>query len=241
MSDLSTFLAGGPFHLSLSIGWFGFYAHAGFLLALEEAGHEPASLSGASSGAIASSARASGLTAAEVCDLILSVKRSDFWDPGFQLTSGLLKGDKLRALLDDRYPARTFETTAIPLSLSSWSRTKKAVRSQESGSLSAGVHASVAVPPLFKPAVIDGESFVDVAYRDPFALVGISPKAPSRVLIHDLCSDESASQKLKSDLSDREWHVCRFSDRRKMGPFRMKHGAQAIDESYRRTKKLLGT
>ncbi|MEE9393245.1 MAG: patatin-like phospholipase family protein [Planctomycetota bacterium] len=237
MTTLASFLAAGPFHLSLSIGWFGFYAHAGFLLALEEAGFQPSSLSGASSGAIAASARASGLSSQEVCDLILSVGRRDFWDPGWGL--GVLKGQKLRALLAKRLPVRRFEDAVIPLSLSSWSKSRHAVHVHTSGDLAAGVHASVAVPPLFMPAIIAGEKFVDVAYRDPFALSGVD--RGRRILVHDLCSSQKAAEKLKSEPISSEVYVCRFSDRLPMGPFRMKNGAAAIDESYRRTKDLLGT
>ncbi|MBT9557805.1 MAG: patatin, partial [Myxococcales bacterium] len=45
---LQEWLAEAPFGLTLSAGFFGFFAHTGFAMALEDAGLEPDRLSGSS-------------------------------------------------------------------------------------------------------------------------------------------------------------------------------------------------
>ena len=51
---LRSWLLEAPFALSLSAGFFGFFAHAGFVAALEDAELAPALLSGSSAGALIS-------------------------------------------------------------------------------------------------------------------------------------------------------------------------------------------
>ena len=53
-SSLSDWLRQGPFTLALCSSFFGYYAHAGVLQALEEAGIKPAKVCGSSSGSVIS-------------------------------------------------------------------------------------------------------------------------------------------------------------------------------------------
>src|SRR5689334_8453056 len=98
---LRQWLAEGPFALTLSSGFFGFFAHTGLMTALEDAGALPARLSGSSAGALVSGLWASGVDAPAIRDALLALRREDFWDPGFGL--GLLRGrlfrERLEALL----------------------------------------------------------------------------------------------------------------------------------------------
>ena len=50
--NLGDWLSDAPFSLALSAGFFGFYAHAGAIRALEEAHLAPTAVCGASAGAI---------------------------------------------------------------------------------------------------------------------------------------------------------------------------------------------
>src|SRR5690606_38887683 len=101
----AAWLAAAPFTLALSAGFFGFFAHTGVLQALEEAGLSPRRIVGVSAGALAGGLWASGLSAAELAEELLRLRRDDFWDPGLPL-GGFLKGGKfaakLRSLLDAR-------------------------------------------------------------------------------------------------------------------------------------------
>ena len=75
MTTVSEWLDEGPFTLTLSAGFFGFYAHTGVLLALEERGHHPAKLTGSSAGALVAAAYAA--MAAEDPDRFVVIDASD--------------------------------------------------------------------------------------------------------------------------------------------------------------------
>ena len=64
----------------LSAGYFGFIAHAGFMLAIEELGIGYSAIAGSSAGAIVAALHASGVPAGEIVDLLTSVRRRDIWD-----------------------------------------------------------------------------------------------------------------------------------------------------------------
>jgi len=64
-----------------SSGFFGFFAHAGFLSALRELKINPVGYAGSSSGAIVAAMAASGMSDDAIRELLLSVKKTDFWDP----------------------------------------------------------------------------------------------------------------------------------------------------------------
>jgi NTE family protein len=81
MQTLADFLRSAPFELILSSGFFGFYAHAGVVAALEEAELVPAGAGGSSAGAMIAGLWAAGLSAAEIRDELFALSRQDFWDP----------------------------------------------------------------------------------------------------------------------------------------------------------------
>ena len=91
-----------------SSGFFGFFAHAGCLKALEELGIEPVGYAGTSSGAIAAAFAAAGLSAAQISAVLFNLRKQDFWDPEpwyktaasalklFRGSLGYLKGERFR-------------------------------------------------------------------------------------------------------------------------------------------------
>ena len=87
---LQDWLSQEPFTLTLSSGFFSFFAHTGMLAALEEQDLLPQRVTGSSAGALVAACWASGLSTAELKNILFELKRSDFWDPGFGW--GLLKG-----------------------------------------------------------------------------------------------------------------------------------------------------
>lgn len=80
MHTLAEQLAQEPFELVLSSGFFGFYAHTGVVLALEEAGLRPALLGGSSAGALVAGLWGAGLSAHVLKDTLLQLDRAAFWD-----------------------------------------------------------------------------------------------------------------------------------------------------------------
>ena len=64
-----------------SSGFFGFFAHAGFLAALREMNIVPSAYAGASSGAIVAAMAAAEMGSDDIRDLLFNVNKDDFWDP----------------------------------------------------------------------------------------------------------------------------------------------------------------
>lgn len=179
---LRTWLEEGPFALALSAGFFGFYAHCGVIAALEEAGFEPCRASGASAGALTLAFWASGMDADTMVEEIQKIRRQDFWDPW--PGPGLLRGRKLRRLLERHLPVTRFEDCRFPLAISSWDVLLRRTRVFDAGPLAPPVHASCALPGLFHPVWIAGRPFVDGGVRDRPGIAGLVDEG--RVLYHHL-------------------------------------------------------
>lgn len=179
-SDLRAWLERGPFTLALSSSYFGFFAHAGLMQAFEEAGVRPAKLSGSSAGALVGGAWASGMSAGEVRDLLFSVKRADFWDPG--IGAGLLRGGKFRSLISQHFVSR-FEDTRIPFEVAVFDILRARTEYLGRGDLPSAVVASCAVPGLFQPVRREGRWLWDGGVLDkPGVNVEAARAAGERVL-----------------------------------------------------------
>ncbi|MBL9040286.1 MAG: patatin-like phospholipase family protein [Myxococcales bacterium] len=101
MPTLAEYLTSHPFELVLSSGFFGFFAHTGVVLALEEAGLRPQLLGGSSAGALVAGLWGAGLPATDLRSELLSLSRASFWDvdPLWGLPFYLREG-KLRQLAE---------------------------------------------------------------------------------------------------------------------------------------------
>ncbi len=80
MPTLREYLDSHPFELILSSGFFGFFAHTGVVLALEEAGLRPTQVGGSSAGALVSGLWGAGLPAKVLEEELLKLSRESFWD-----------------------------------------------------------------------------------------------------------------------------------------------------------------
>ncbi|MDY6878877.1 MAG: patatin-like phospholipase family protein [Desulfatiglans sp.] len=178
--------------VAFSSGFFGFFAHAGFLAALREFGISPVAYSGASSGAIVAAMAASGMTDAAIKKMLFTISKEAFWDPVprpflvrkalrlFRGFSGYLRGDAFAALLEE-LPVRRLQDCAVPLAIAVTDLVQKEGVILREGNLPKAIQASGAVPILFQPVEMDGSLFVDG---------GISNKAPVKALT-DLTELES--------------------------------------------------
>lgn len=182
MPSLRQWLEKDSFVLALSSGFFGFFAHAGVLLALEENGLVPSTVSGTSAGALAGGCWAAGCSASHLKEILCELKRDDFWDPS--LGAGLLKGERFRQFIDNLTPVSNIEDCSIPLKISAFDLYTRSTRVLEQGSLSQGIYASCAVPILFRPIRINNRLFLDGGIKDQYGFAGIP--ANSRILYHHL-------------------------------------------------------
>jgi NTE family protein len=172
------------FGIAFSSGFFGFFAHAGFLAGIRENGIIPSAYTGASSGAIVAAMAASGMDDGEVKEMVFGVKKEDFWDPDpwhtvfscvirlFRGYTGYLRGNSFGSLLN-KLPIKRIEDCTVPLGIAATDLTRKKGVVFTSGNLAKAVQASGSVPMLFKPVSINGSLYSDG---------GVIGKAPVRAL-----------------------------------------------------------
>jgi NTE family protein len=179
-------LAREEFTLLLGAGFFGFFAHTGLLLALEEAGLRPRRVVGVSAGALAGGLWASGLPAAELAEELVSLRRQDFWDPGFS-PLGLLRGEKFSAKLHEllgRTDVERVEDAAISFAAVASDILRRRPVVLERGSMELAIRASCSVPVMFRPVRVAGRMLVDGGVLDRPGFSAIEPG--ERVLYHHL-------------------------------------------------------
>lgn len=177
-----------PFTLLLGAGFFGFFAHAGCLAALEEAGLRPRRVVGVSAGALAGGLWASGLSAGRIAEELTTLRRADFWDPGPPL-GGLLRGRKfarkLGTLLDEAGVSQ-IEECAVPFTAIAHDVLRRSTLVLDRGPIEVAIRASCTVPFMFRPVWSDGRLLVDGGVSDRSGFTAIAPG--ERVLFHHLPS-----------------------------------------------------
>ena len=156
---LGDWLASAPFTLGLSSGFFGFFAHAGVLGALEQVGLRPAAVAGSSAGALSGGLWAAGVDAAEMQAELAALKRADFWDPAPGL--GLLRGRLFRRRLEALLPVAAFDDCRVPLVVSVFDVLSRKTAVLQRGDLASAIHASCAVPVMFQPCWREGRPLLD--------------------------------------------------------------------------------
>jgi NTE family protein len=193
-------LAAEPFTLVLSAGFFGFYAHAGLICALEEAGLAPRRVVGTSAGAITGGIWAAGVDGAGLVDILAQLRRADFWDPVLLGRSGarepdpgtplgLLRGRKFDAILRDALrrcadPVERIEQCPIPFAAVTHDLRRRRPIVHERGPLRPAIRASAALPVMFGPVRIDGRLHADGGISDRPGFSALA--ADERVLYHHL-------------------------------------------------------
>ena len=145
-------------------------AHILFCEVLDELGIRPAYITGTSIGAITGALYAAGMSAADMrakaeefsSKKKLNLKKKtldlgwfEFLEPA-AVAGGMLKADKFLAALADDIGVDTFEELDIPLKVVATDFWKREQVIFDSGALKQAIHASMALPGIFKP-VIDGE------------------------------------------------------------------------------------
>jgi len=182
-----------PFELILSSGFFGFFAHAGVVQALEELALSPALVGGSSAGALVAGLWGAGLGAATIRDRLFALRRSDFWDPDPLLGvagrrgPGLLRGDRFEQLLADALQAvgvRRFAECRIPVRVVAFDVAARRTVTLGDGELVPAIRASCSVPGMFQPAVIARRRLLDGGIADRPGIAAAS--AGARVLYHHL-------------------------------------------------------
>ena len=234
---LAEWLAEEPFALAMSSGFFSFYAHTGFLAALEDAGLLPARVSGSSAGALVGGAWAAGVDAPVLAAELERLERRDFWDPAFG--PGILRGRLFRERIERFLPAETFDRCRVPAAFSVFDVWSRETRVIEMGRVGQAICASCAVPFLFQPVRIDGRSYFDGGILDRPGLAGM-PSATPRVLHHHIAS--RSPWRLSSVAPPSREGMLSFviDGLPRSGPFRLEEGRRAYRLAREATRRALG-
>jgi NTE family protein len=203
-----------------SSGFFGFFAHAGVLSAVRDSGIHPTGFAGSSSGAIVAAMAACGMPDEKIQRVLFDLRKGDFWDPdppgtllryalrGFRGYTGYLKGKGFERLLET-LPVRRIEECSVPLLIAATDLTLKREAVLTRGELIPALHASGAVPGLFKPARVGSSWCVDGGIVDKAPVRALAEHIqPARILVHFLPSG-NVSGDTDGFLSKRftPWHV----------------------------------
>jgi NTE family protein len=202
-----------PLVAVMSSGFFGFFAHAGFLQALADLGVEPDAYAGSSSGALVAALAAAGQSPQEMLAGFTTLKASDFWDPprgaglvkalasGFRGRTGYLSGQAMRDILAERLPYATFEQCPHPclvvaLDVASGERVVFT-----EGPLVTAVAASGAVPGLFAAVPWKDSLLVDGGLVDKAPLAAAHTHLGAACLVTHLLTSASLEKPLNGMLS----------------------------------------
>ena len=163
-------------HVGLCLGssFLGFYAHAGFLKGLVDAGIRPAHVAGCSAGAITGGLYAGGCAPDDLIEKICSPPfRRAFFEPtvplramsmllNFPGVSGFLTGRSLISVIDEFVAGQRIEQLRAPrLSIAATNITSGRAEVLGNGSLARGIVASAAVPMLFSAVEMNGQHYLD--------------------------------------------------------------------------------
>jgi NTE family protein len=229
VTNLREWLSSGPFTLAMSSGFFGFFAHAGFMSVLEEEELLPARVCGSSAGALVAGLWAAGLTAPRICDELLALRREQFWDvaPGLGLLRGALFRERLRAVA----PVTSFDECRVPLAVSVFDVGALRTTVLDAGELVPAMHASCAVPLLFQPVRIGRRLYLDGGILDRPGLLGAG--AAERVLFHHLTSRSPWRTRPPQPPQRALMQVVAVPELPTPDPFHLERGAQAMEAAAR--------
>jgi NTE family protein len=228
-------LAESPFALALSAGFFGFFAHAGFVAALEEAGLAPSFVTGASAGALVGGLWASGTPAARIEAELRPLRREHFWDPapGF----GLLRGALFRARVEAMLAAPSFERARTPVALSAFDVRARRTVVLGSGDLARAICASCAFPVLLQPVDIGGRAMLDGGIADRPGHAGLPPGG--RVLFHHLASKSPWRREDPAIPKRADMVTITLAGLPRLGPFRLARGGEVFDRTREAARRTL--
>lgn len=237
-ATLADWLRAEPFTLSLSSGFFGFFAHAGVLLALEERALVPGRVTGSSAGALVGGLFAAGLPPERIREELLSLRRQDFWDPA--PGAGLLRGRRFGDRLAELLPVATFAECPIPVAVSAFDVRSRSTLVLEDGPLAPAIQASCTVPLLFHPVRHQGRALLDGGILDRAALQAVRPR--ERVLHHHLASRSPWRRRNSPQLAvpvRPGLTALVLPELPRVGPFRLGEGPHALNLALQRARAAL--
>ena len=166
-------------------------SHIGFLQAMEENGIKPDFIAGCSMGSVVGACYSNGMKPKDMMEVVNSLKMSDIADASlfpFNKNS-LLRSVKLRNKLESVIGKVKFEDLKIPFECIAADIVSGKVITFNSGDVTEAVHASSAIPGVFKPVEKDGMVLVDGGTFMPLPLNCVKDFDADVVIAVDVLGD----------------------------------------------------
>lgn len=256
MSTIHDWLDAEPFTLVLSAGFFGFYAHTGVLLALEQAGLRPRRVVGTSAGAISGGAWAAGVEAPRLAEILAELRRDDFWDPSWRRLGpralgrlrrggrsddpgtnlGILRGrkfDELLATILAEAGVERIEDCPTALAVVTHELRSNRTRVQEQGPIRPAIRASAALPLLFGPVRVAGRLHADggIGDRPGFAALDRYERALYHHLPHSSPWPRPSGFEAREREDSDTRRVIAIDDLPRVHPLALERGPAAMEQA----------
>ena len=170
--------------------------HIAFLKVLDELGIQPSIISGTSIGALIGGFYASGMSGAQIEAEVEHFNLADInrmFDFSLFSRSALFKGEGASEFLSEHIPARTFESLQIPMEVVAtdfWKRKQVVFRT---GELISAIRASISLPAIFEPVVLDDMVLIDGGATNPLPYDLIREKCDILIAI-DVSGEKTPSK-----------------------------------------------
>lgn len=150
--------------------------HIAFLEALDEMGIEVSMISGTSIGSLIGALYASGLSGADIREMLNNIRFKDIVemvDLKLFGTTSLFKGQGMKDFMQKNMTVHTFEELKIPLKIVAtdfWAQKQVIL---ENGDLVSAIMASICIPAVFEPVLRDQHVLIDggIANNVPFDIL----------------------------------------------------------------------
>lgn len=185
------------FGLALGGGGAKGICHIAFLKVIDELGITPAVISGTSIGAIIGGFYSAGLPGLEIEHELEGLGLLDVYRMAMDFSvfsqSAILKGKGVEEYLMKKIPVGTFEELSLPLKVVAtdfWNRRQVVF---ESGELGTALRASIAMPGIFEPVIMDRTVLVDGGAVNPLPYDLIQPECDFTIAI-DVSGEKAYSE-----------------------------------------------
>lgn len=183
---IARYLSGNLVGLALGSGAAFGLAHIGVLKVLEREKIPVDIIAGSSIGALIGSLYAVGLNSAEIekaaMEINLRLLMTRLIDINLFPFRGLLHGQEVIRHFRKHLSSKTFEHCRIPLKVTAANLTTRQSFIFESGSVSDAVRASIAIPAIIKPIMMDGNVIVDGGILNPLPIRVLHQAGANKVI-----------------------------------------------------------
>jgi len=170
------------------------FAHVGVIQVLEEAGINPALVTGTSAGSLVAALYASGKNGAQLQKVAETMEESTIADwtlPFFG--RGVLRGEALAKYVNAQVGQKPIESMPLPLGIVATDLNSGNDMLFQRGDTGTAVRASSAVPAVFTPVKINGHEYVDGGLSSPVPVRAARKMGAELVIAVDISSPPEAS------------------------------------------------